>query len=160
MCSKRVFSNDDLGIDYIHYNKIKNGCEILKGIKLEDNIAILDKFKNYNSWQTLNTAYFKYIDNDTHVQYVKNIYLANESFINKNCTNEETYNICSTNNKYLYPYGNIVQKREISPSYSTNIYMCKWCNKSVNKLPIIGECETTKNECKKCICKDRKPLFI
>lgn len=164
MCSKRVFSSDHLGIDYINYNKIKNGCEILKSIKSEDKTALVDKFKNYNTWQTLNTAYYKYINNDdVDVQYVKNIYSVNQSFIDKNCEpNKQSIGICSTKNGYLYPYGNIVEKKQISPSYSTNIYLCKWCNKSsVKRLnPVCIPTENVDNECKKCICIDRKPLFI
>lgn len=165
MCSKRVFSSDNLGIDYINYNKLKNGCEILKSIKSEDNLAILDKFKNYNTRQTLNNAYFKYINNnDVEVQYVKNIYSANQSFIDKKCEpNEESFGICSANNEYLYPYGNIVKKRQISPSYSTKIYLCKWCNNKTSINHAIPDCKPAKNddnECKKCICVNRKPLFI
>lgn len=165
MCSKRVFSSDHLGIDYINYNKIKNGCEILKSIKSEDNIAVLDKFKNYNTWQTLNTAYFKYINNDdVEVQYIKNIYSANQSYIDKKyTTNEPSIDRCSSNNGYLYPYGNIVEKKQISPSYSTNIYLCKWCNNKSSVNHVIPDCkpsENEDNECKKCICVNRKPLFI
>jgi len=161
MCSKRIFANDYLGIDYIQYNKIKNGCEILKSIKIEDNIAILDRFKNYNMWQTLNTSYFKYIDNNTvDVQYVQNIYSANQSFIDKqNITDDNPiYESCTTN-QYLYPYGNIIEKTQISPSYSTKLYLCKWCNNKspINNIPTYIPPDDINI---KCICKNRKPLFI
>lgn len=166
MCSKRIFSNEHLGIDYINYNKIKNGCEILKSVKLEDNIAVIDKFKNYNTWHTLNTAYFKYIDNDNvETQYVKNLYSANQSFIDKKkYTLDEHNTICSSNNLYLYPYGNIINKREISPTYSTKIYICKWCSNKLSKIHIDTHEDIIPPEtgCKKCtqLCENRKPLFI
>ena len=48
MCSKRVFSNSNIEVDYINYYNIKSGCEILKTIKQENNIAIINKFKKIN----------------------------------------------------------------------------------------------------------------
>jgi hypothetical protein len=172
MCSKRIFSNDDLGVDYKYYNKIKNGCEILKTVKLEDNKSVLNKFNNYNTWQTLNSAYFKYINNTKTIQFVKNIYSSDESFIDKN--DNYQMSICQYDKQYLYPYGNIVNKKEISPSYSTNIYICKWCNKDLhtnveykNKYDetLINDNKTEYKECRDCNnkynkCENRKPLFI
>jgi hypothetical protein len=161
MCSKRVFSNSDLEVDYINYYKIKNGCEILKTIKRENNISIINKFKNYNTWQTLNEAYFKYINNNITVNYSSDIYSANSSFINKCDVKELDTDDKLTCEKYtLYPYGNILNKNQISPSYSTNIYLCKWCNKSTTEIDSnsINKCDKS-NKCNKCD-KNRKPLFI
>ena len=42
MCSKRVFSRNNLDINYKDYNTIKSGNEILKAVKYNDNNAILN----------------------------------------------------------------------------------------------------------------------
>jgi hypothetical protein len=132
MCSKRVFSNKDLTIDYKDYNKIKNGCEILKTIKREDPNAILNQFKNYNSWQSINTAYFKYIDiNRSHIGYLTDLYSANESFIEKSCPTD--LNICKQEKNILYPYGNIIEKTNTITYFPTKICLNQWCNKNVVK---------------------------
>jgi len=159
MCSKRIFSNSNIEIDYINYNKIKNGCVILKSIKSENNVAIIDRYNNYNTWQTLNNAYFKYIDNKPSINYLRNIYDSNESFIDK-CLVYNQNDICFKDKNILYPYGNIINKKQISPSYSSKIYICKWCNTHAKEQePVIDE--FIKNDkCKQCICKKYKPLFI
>lgn len=149
MCSKRVFSNSNIEVDYINYYNIKNGCEILKTIKQENNIAIINKFKNYKTWQTLNEAYFKYINDNITVNYLTDIYSANSSFINKCNENESENNDKFTCEEYtLYPYGKILNKNQISPTYSTDIYLCKWCNKSnkVINLDSINKCNKSNKD--------------
>jgi len=158
MCSKRMFSNSKVELDYASYNKIKNGCEILKTIKQTDNNSIINKFKNYNTWQTLNVAYFKYINNNNiNIEYLTDIYSAKSCF----CDLKDDPSSCQ---KYtLYPYGKCLNKNETVPNYLTNIYLCKWCNnfkKNIEFYP-INNCKKPNeaNNCKKCN-KNLKPLFI
>jgi hypothetical protein len=176
--SKRVFTKNNINLNYQDYNKLKNGIEILKTIKSEDNLAVLKKFKNYQSLQTLNSAYFPFIDNDTfEVTYLKNIFNANESFTNKEDFLDN--NMCKN---VLYPYGKIVSKKIVNPQFSTNIYLCKWCNgkpkinKSLNEIDEIDEideisipdcdCDCDRDLRKKqkktnCnLCKNARSLFI
>jgi hypothetical protein len=132
MCSKRVFTKNDLDNNYNDYNSIKSGSEILKTIKSQDKNAILNQFKNYNSWQTLSSAYFKYIDNtELDLTYLKNIYNSNESFIDE--SHKPISNICISEKNILYPYGKIVTKRVAHPYFPSNLYLCRWCNnKNIN----------------------------
>lgn len=172
MCSKRVFSRNNLDINYKDYNTIKSGNEILKAVKYNDNNAILNKFTSYNSLQALSASYFKYLDNNTtEISYVKNLYETNESFIDTNCIPLITANSCLSEKNILYPYGNIIPKKEISPVFPSNIYLCKWCNKTKINKPKIDLCskkDSTKiTICEKiptcdCDCKGKKykPLFI
>lgn len=127
MCSKRVFTKNDLDINYHDYNTVKTGSEILKAIKSENKNAILNQFKNYNSWQTISSAYFKHINNnELDFGYLKNIYNSNESFIYESC--EPITHTCTSEKNILYPYGQIISKRVINPSFPSNIYLCRWCN--------------------------------
>jgi hypothetical protein len=175
MCTKRVFTKNDLNINYKDYNTIKSGNEILKSIKTEDSNAILSKFMNYNSWQTLSASYFKNFDsNDIEVSYVKSLYDADESFIDEKCDPTINKTSCSSEKNTLYPYGNILSKKKIAPYFPSNIYLCKWCNKNkINKTNLylysknknlneISICEEKEPVCS-CDCKNtkkRKPLFI
>jgi hypothetical protein len=172
--SKRVFNKNDINLNYRDYNKIKNGIEILKTIKTENNLAILKQFTNYNSLQTLSSAYYPFIDNNTvDVTYLKNIYNANESFT----YNEEDLDDISMCKNTLYPYGKIISKKIINPQFSTNIYLCKWCNnkpKIQQNLYEVDEsyshdcnCKSDikhcnyKNNIKHCnLCKNARALFI
>jgi hypothetical protein len=127
MCTKRVFTKNNLDINYADYNSVKSGSEILKAIKSENKNAVLKQFKNFNSWQTMTSAYFKYIDNkEVNLTYLKNIYNSNESFIDKSC--ETIPNTCDSEKNILYPYGKIITKRIVNPSFPTNLYLCRWCN--------------------------------
>jgi len=176
MCSKRVFTKNELNINYKDYNNIKNGNEILKAVELEDSNAVLSKFINYNSWQTLSASYFKHLDsNNIEISYVKSLYDSDESFIDKNCDQLLNTTNCSSEKNTLYPYGNILSKKEIVSFFPSNIYLCKWCNKNKindtnlylysknNNLNEISICEKKvlryccqcNNTGKKC-----KPLFI
>ena len=166
--SKRVFNKNDINLNYQDYNKLKNGLQTLKTIKAEDNLAILKKFNSYQSWQTLTTGYFPFIDNNTFdVSYLKNIYDANESFTN-NEKNEVILENISMCNNVLYPYGKIISKRIINPQFPTNIYLCKWCNNKPKLKPPLYELNESPSEncnCKKkynhCnLCKNAKALFI
>jgi len=162
MCSKRVFSNKDLTIDYKDYNKIKNGCEILKTIKNEDTNAIINQFKNYNIWQSINSAYFKYIDNDNDISYLTDLYSANESFIDKSCPID--LSICEQEKNVLFPYGNVIQKKEIITYFPTKICLNKWCAKKEVKDDHNKQKEDCPrpitNDCKKCNSKKPRKLFI
>ena len=172
MYSKRIFSNDLFNINYKDYNTVKSGNEILKAIKKEDKNTILSKFDNYNSWQTLSTSYFNNFDNNSsHISFVKNLYDSNESFINTNCEPLMNVTACSSEKNILYPYGNILSKKEITPYFPSTIYLCKWCKNNKpnkpNKINIkdINLCEKDEEliSCK-CLCEysknKRKPLFI
>lgn len=172
MCSKRVFTKNDLDINYQDYNSVKSGSEILKAIKLEDKNAILKQFKNYNSWQTLSSAYYKYIDNtEVNLVYLKNIYNSNESFIDE--LHKPISNICISEKNILYPYGKIVTKRAINPYFPSNLYLCRWCNnKNINNnVKHIEKCSSIEkpSSVKECNCPEKienskktkpRPLFI
>jgi len=120
---KRVFTKNDTNLNYQDYNKLISGIETLKTIKMADNLAVLKQFKNYQNWQTLNSAYFPFIDNNSlKINNLKNIFHANESFIDKD------YEINTCNKDILYPYGKIVSKKITNPQFPTNIYLCRWCN--------------------------------
>jgi len=154
MCSKRVFTKNDLDINYSDYNTIKSGSEILTAIKSQNKNAILKQFKNYNSWQTMSAAYFKYLDNTAlDSAYLKNIYNSNESFINKLC--EPLPNTCPSEKNTLYPYGKIITKRIVTPSFPTNLYLCRWCN---NKI-IINDNNLKNIEKHECNCIKKKDVI-
>lgn len=188
MCTKRVFSRDNYNINYKDYYTLKNGNEVLKTLKSEDTNTVINKFTNYNSWQTLSASYFKNLDEPIEFSYVNFLYNSNESFIDK--TFEELVineTNCSSEKNVLYPYGKIISKKEAVPFFPSNIYLCKWCNKNKN-LPVfnlalqnnINKKKYTKNtttcdcECKKkiqyececkntpcdCKCQKYKNLFI
>lgn len=169
MCTKRVFTKNDLNINYKDYYTLKSGNEILKAVKIEDNNAILSKFINYNSWQTLSTSYFKNLDsNIVDISYVKSLYNSDESFIDESCRQSIDMN-CQLEKNTLYPYGKIISKKEVTQFFPSNIYLCNWCNK--NTKPIDLKClkQTCFKEeyicdkkppiCK-CECKKYKKLFI
>jgi hypothetical protein len=165
--SKRIFNKNDINLNYQDYNKIKSGVQILKTIKTENNLAVLKKFANYQSLQTLNSAYYPFIDNNTFdITYLKNIYNANESFTDKEEILDDN-NMCKN---VLYPYGKIISKKKINPQFSTNIYLCKWCNNKPKIKPTLYEvddtlipdhnCDCKKNN-KNCnLCKNARALFI
>jgi hypothetical protein len=169
--SKRIFTKNDINLNYQDYNKLKNGIQALKTIKMEDNLAILKQFNSYQSWQTLTSAYFPFIDNNTfEISSLKNIYDANESFTERNNDILENDSMCKN---VLYPYGKIVSKRVVNPHFPTNIYLCKWCNNKPKLKPslyeldesIIDESITEDCKCKKnnknCnLCKNARALFI
>jgi hypothetical protein len=170
---KRIFTKNDVNLNYNDYNKLKNGVEILKTIKSEDNLAILKQFNNYNNWQTLSSAYFPFIDNNSvEVTFVKNLFSANESYT---CKEEMADNTNMCNNNVLYPYGKIISKKSINPQFPTNIYLHKWCNSNKSKLneEIYDDCNPSssshnsstpcdcKKKIKKCnLCKNARALFI
>jgi hypothetical protein len=156
---KRVFTKNDSNLNYQDYNKLISGIETLKTIKMADNLAVLKQFKNYQNWQTLNSAYFPFIDNNSlQITQLKNIFDANESFIDKDCE----INTC--NKDMLYPYGKIISKKIINPQFPTNIYLCRWCNNKPNHIETTRHLvyEPPNNCCKKptskccCSCKSCK----
>ena len=133
MYSKRVFSKNDLNNNYKDYNTIKTGNEILKSIKIQDNNAILSRFTNYNTWQTLNTSYFKNFNNNNNnleESYAKNLHESHDSFIDEKRGTSISITSCSLEKNNLYPYGNISTKKKIAPFFHTNIHLCKWHNKN------------------------------
>lgn len=169
---KRVFTKNDINLNYQDYNKLISGIETLKTIKAEDNLAILKKFNNYQNWQTLSTAYFPFIDNNNiKLKYLKNIFDANESFIDNDYCHKDindNKDICKLNMNILYPYGKIVSKKIITPQFPTNIYLCRWCNNKSTPIELkpCDNCPEKKNDpCKKpsskCnLCKNARELFI
>lgn len=163
--SKRIFTKNDINLNYQDYNKVKSGIQTLKTIKTEDNLAILKQFNSYRSWQTLTFAYYPFVDNNTFdVIYLKNIYDANESF-NKKEDNLENDSMCKN---VLYPYGKIVSKRIVNPQFPANIYMCRWCNNKPKVKPLLYEinesfiedCNCKKNNKHCSLCKSARALFI
>jgi len=166
MCSKRVFTKSDLNMNYKDYNTIKSGNEILKSVKTQDNTAVLSKFINYNSWQTLSASYFKHFGNDyIEVSHVKSLYESDESFIDEKCEPLTNTRSCYSEKNTLYPYGNIPSKKKIDPFFPSNIYLCKWCNKNkIDKIKKINETnsylyETNKNSNEIPIYEKNNPSF-
>jgi len=170
---KRVFTKNDINLNYQDYNKVISGIETLKTIKKADNLAILKQFKNYQNWQTLSSAYFPFIDNNSlQITNLKNIFDANESFIDKDCLTNLEINTC--NKEILYPYGKIVSKKIINPQFPTNIYLCRWCNNKPKHIettrhtvyePYNKYCKKTNNNNKccsscKCCCKKPSSIFL
>jgi hypothetical protein len=134
MSSKRVFTKNNLTINYHDYISVKSGSEILKSIQSENKNAILNKFRNYNSWQTISSAYFTHVNNnELDLTYLKNIYNANQSFIDQSCDpiiDDPSDDPCVSEKNILYPYGEIITKKVTNPSFQSNIYLCRWCNKN------------------------------
>jgi hypothetical protein len=171
---KRVFTKNDINLNYQDYNKLISGIETLKTIKKEDNLAILKQFKNYQNWQTLSSAYFPFIDNNNvEITDLKNIFQANESFIDNDCETNCQINTCKK--EILYPYGKIISKKIINPQFPTDIYLCRWCNNKPKHIEIdthiVHEpcnkcCKKPDNKCckkpdSKCsLCKNARELFI
>lgn len=160
MCSKRVFTKNDMNINYKDYNTIKSGNEILKAVKAEDNNALLSKFENYNSWQTLSASYFRHLDNNAlEISYVKSLYDSDESFIDEKCDRPINISGCSSQRNILYPYGNIISKKEVTPFFPSNIYLCKWCNKNKINQTNLYLYSKNKNLNELSICEKNLPLF-
>jgi len=144
---KRVFATNNI-VNYNDLYQLKNGCEILKTVKNNDNNAILKQFINYKQWQTLNKAYFTFIDNDAiEVNRVRDLYNSNNSYSNNDCDNEY-YSNCNNDcnngcncskkcnnecNNELYLRGKIIIKKNIAQQFPSNIVICKWCNNN-NKI--------------------------
>jgi hypothetical protein len=100
---------------------------------------------------------------------IENIFDANESFIDNDCDKDikDNKDMCKLNMNILYPYGKIVSKKIINPQFPTDIYLCRWCNKSrpIQLKPCDTCPEKKKNCCKKPIskcnlCKNARELFI
>ncbi len=185
MCSKRLFTKNDLNINYKDYIVCKNGSEMLKTIKAEDNNAVLNKFTNYNSWQTMSSAYYANIDiNSTDLLYLENIYYANNSFIHPSCSIDKS--ICENERNILYPYGNVITQKQPNVVFPSKLYLCKWFNKNTcnnrENIKLLTLCNNDNNvdfgggdndegdndgggngsgnnQCN-CIGKKPKPLFI
>lgn len=164
--SKRIFTKNDINLNYQDYNKLKTGIQTLKTIKAEDNLAILKQFNSYRSWQTLSSAYFPFIDNSNfEVSSLKSIYDANESFTDRKEDILENNNMCKN---VLYPYGKIVSKQIENPQFPSNIYICKWCNNKPKLKPSLYEIDDSilencncKKKYKHCrLCKNARALFI
>jgi hypothetical protein len=87
MVSKqRVFSTQS-NINYIDYNKNKNGIEFLKNIKSKEIVSpqIINKFNNYNDFITQSKTFYKYLHQDKCEDYfLTDLYNANTSYIQKN----------------------------------------------------------------------------
>jgi hypothetical protein len=134
MSSKRVFTKNNLTINYHDYISTKTGSEILKAIKSENKNAVLNKFRNYNSWHTISSGYFTHLNNnEVDLTYLKNIYNANQSFTNELCNptiDDPLNNPCVSEKNILYPYGKIITKKVTNPSFQSNMYLCGWCNKT------------------------------
>ena len=170
MSLKRVFSNNKV-VNYIDYNNLKNGCETLKTIKYDNNIAILKQFKNHQSWQTLSKAYFPYI-NDNYVESIcplTNLYDSTESY--RNCDDNDIMlynNNCQINKNILYPNGKIIARKQVIQQFPSNIDVSKWCknnNKIINNITYNKEdynCEICKTyKYKNCgLCRNARNLFI
>lgn len=176
MSNKRIFSNGEI-IYYSDYTRIKSGCEILKTIKGQDRDAVLNQFRNHQTWQTLSKAYYPYINNDAcDISYIKDLYNSSESYIiedkcYKNYSNYDDNTQCNKN--VLYPYGNIVVKKVVVEQFPSAIHLCNWCNNKRDieckyryKCDNISPCPPKKDECncarkKHCgLCKNARPLFI
>jgi len=173
---KRVFSTNDI-VNYKDVYVFKNGTEILKTIKREDNIAIIDRFNSYHQLHTLNSAYYPFLDNNVFIEEnVTNLYEANGSFIdhsgykpscnpckpcNPNPCNPNPCNPCKPCNpnpcnpnpcdKHLLK-GNILKKKQVIPysNSSATLHVCKWNNaKCVKPGNPYGWCHCTKprDEC-------------
>ena len=154
---KRVFATNNI-VNYNDLYKIKNGCEVLKTIKNENNHAILKQFKNYKQMQELNKAYFMFIDNDAiEVNNIRDLYNSNNSYSHNECNddcssckkNKNDCNKCNMKynnecnecnikcnnecNNELYLKGKILVKKTIPQQIPSNILICKWCNNN-NKI--------------------------
>ena len=179
-CKKRVFATNEI-LNYKDVYTLKNGCEILKTIKREDNIAVLGQFKNYYHLQTLTTSYYPFIDNnDFVVGNVHNLCEANDSFVDfskreeQGCRHNKRHTPCGDNkpsccdnkpsccdnmpfcdNKPLSFKGHIIKKRQVIPcsSQPSNIYLCKWNNeKCIKPINPFRHCNCSKPS-EKCSCR-------
>lgn len=171
---KRVFATNDI-LNYKDVYSLKNGTEILKTIKRDDNLAVLGQFKNYYQLQTLQNAYYPFLDNNIiTVDNVQNLCQANDSFVdysNEDCIKNVDCSPCRKplpkNCEYKKPCeencykplsfkGNILKKKQVVPysSQSSKIYICKWnndiCIKPVN--PFYNcHCTKARDKCN-CAC--------
>ena len=177
MSKQRVFSREYTA-NYADYNKIISGTEILKAVKQSDPDAVLDRFVNYQQFQTLSRAYYVQEGGEKVKQSLTNLYDASESFIkhrpppiecepcsisNEYLNEEPEEPIC--NKPYLYPYGEIIANKPVQQWFPTPLYMKKWCSpektcKVTPEIPIPPSTPTS-NRCSQPRCHGKvKPLFI
>jgi hypothetical protein len=181
MSKQRVFSREYTA-NYADYNKIISGTEILKAVKQSDPDAVLDRFVNYQQFQTLSRAYYVQEGGEKVKQSLTNLYDASESFIKVHpsypsdigcepCLSKEPINdcppeepICKT--PYLYPYGEVVTNNPVQQWFPTPLYMKKWCSpektcKVTPEIPIPPSTPSHHNRCSQSRCHGKvKPLFI
>jgi len=156
MSKQRVFSREYTA-NYADYNKYINGTEILKTVKQTDPEVVIDRFVNYQQFQTLSNAYFA--QEGEVKQAVTNLYDSNGSFLIKSPSPEEPCKL-----PYLYPYGEVVTNKSVQPWFPTPLYMKKWCSHKKPlpdirppPMPPIPRTTTPSS----CSCSGKiKPLFI
>jgi hypothetical protein len=183
MSKQRVFSREYTA-NYADYNKLISGTEILKAVKQSDPDAVIDRFVNYQQFQTLSGAYYLREGDEKVKQAVTNLYDASDSFIKVHplpsspvtigcepCSKEEPINDCPPEEPvckkpFLYPYGEIIANKPVQQWFPTPLYMKKWC--SVKKtVPILDHdilltpCQNKDNTKCNTRCSGKvKPLFI
>lgn len=171
MTERRVFSTTHT-LNYIDYNNSKNGNEIIKTTKNNNEHTIFNKYLSYAQRKTINKSYFNFFKNEINViGQIGNLRDNNNSFLspqNKNIL-DEVNNDCILNVQMLLPRGNIIKTDTTPQSFNHNLNISKCCeiknNKhiisNISKMNVSYECKCYKiNNDLKCICCKLKPLFI
>ena len=181
MTQRRVFSTPHT-INFIDYNNLKNGNEVIKTTKNNNEYAIFNKYISYAQRKTINNSYFNFLNNEINViSPLGNLRNNNTSFLSPQNKNnlEDHNNNCILNNNQLLPHGNIIKKGTTAQSFNNNLKISKWCNKYANcmtncgiknnkhiiknitKIKVYHECKCGEmnRECL-CIGTKFKPLFI
>ena len=150
MTSKhRVFSHA-LDINYVDYTKNKKGVEMLKPLKIEYNkihkyeqdteiFKNINRFKNYDEFLNMSRSYFNYIDEECRPEFVKNLYNANISYVEKDLFDDDNNitKVCKEEDLYLYPYGVLNDNKNCVLLYPYKIDISKWCTTKETICPLL-----------------------
>lgn len=155
---RRVFSHSP-DINFNDYIKNKNVVEILQNIKQKQQINndnhrnnfLVKKFSNHSDLIDYTKTYYNYVNlNNYSLQYAKNLYTSNISFVDNQlykdntitgvnnfdnlcpskCGKSKIHNECLQLSQVLYPESTYVSNNNLAPYLHSNLNMEKWCVKN------------------------------
>lgn len=140
--NKRVFSKQDVSLDYVNYLKIKKGTVILNN-DYNKKISCLKRFVDYNTFITLTIAFYNKINKTSitkppvDIIQAKNSRIYYEELVNhiNTCdycycqTNTNGFLTCKEAQQIMYPYGNAEMDYDNKNfSFPQNINVKRFCN--------------------------------
>jgi len=132
MSSKKRTLATNNNMNYNDYIKLKSGSEALKTAKYNNKNGVINRFTNYNQFQTLSAAYYKGIDLDKCDIYpTRDLYNSNTSYIVKDYDNLYKNDTCELEKQILYPYGFYKSNKVSDIYYPYKLCLENWCKKKV-----------------------------
>jgi hypothetical protein len=132
MSSKKRTLATNNNMNYNDYIKLKRGSEALKTAKYNNKNGVINKFTNYNEFQTLSAAYYKGLDLDKCELYpTKDLYNSNVSYVTNDSDDSCIDNTCKINKQILYPYGVYTSNKKAKIYFPYKLCLENWCPKKV-----------------------------